>query len=112
MDSSGPRIARSLASLLSRGTWVASLIIAAGLLMGWAGQASAGSAMMTGGILLVVVLPVIRVVTVLVHFYSAGERRFMVWCIAVLAIIAVSVVAGLMSPELAPVAPQESLRAP
>jgi hypothetical protein len=36
----------------------------------------------------------------------------MAWCIAVLAIIVVSVVAGLMSPELAPGTAQESLRAP
>lgn len=97
MDSSGPRIARSLASLLSGGTWVASLLIAAGLLAGWAGAATAGSAMTTGGILLVVLLPVMRVVTVLAHFHGAGERKFMAWCIAVLAIIAVSVVAGVMS---------------
>ena len=95
MDSSGPRIARSLASLLSRGTWVASLVIAAGLLMGWAGKAAAGSVTTTAGILLVVLLPVIRVVTVLGYFRTAGERKFMAWCIAVLAIIAVSVVAGL-----------------
>ena len=95
MDSSGPRIARSLASLLSRGTWVASLVIAAGLLLGWAGKAIAGSVTTTAGILLVVLLPIIRVVTVLGYFRTAGERKFMAWCIAVLAIIAVSVVAGL-----------------
>jgi hypothetical protein len=112
MDSSGPRIARLLASLLSGGTWVASLVIAAGLLTSWAGQAGVGSAMTTAGILLVVLLPVIRVVTVLAHFSAAGERKFMAWCIAVLAIIVVSVVAGLMSPELAPGTAQESLRAP
>jgi uncharacterized membrane protein len=99
MDSSGPRIARSLANLLSGGTWVASLVIAAGLLMGWAGAGSTGSVVTTGGILLVVLLPVIRVVTVLAHFFTTRERKFMAWCIAVLAIIAVSVVAGLMSPS-------------
>jgi len=53
--------------------------------------------MTTGGILLVVLLPVIRVVTVLAHFHAAGDRKFMAWCIAVLAIIAVSVIAGVMS---------------
>ncbi len=98
MDSSGPRVARSLASLLSGGTWVASLLIAAGLLMGWAGSAIAGSAITTGGIVLVVLLPVIRVITVLAHFYAAGERKFMAGCMAVLAIIAVSVIAGVLSP--------------
>jgi hypothetical protein len=97
MDSSGPRIARSLASLLSRGTWVASLVIAAGLLMGWAGEAAAGSVTTTAGILLVVLLPIMRVVTMLAHFFTAGERKFMAWCMAVLAIIAVSVIAGVMS---------------
>ena len=95
MDSSDPRIARLLASLLSRGTWVASLVIAAGLLMSWAGKATAGSVTTTAGIVLVVLLPIVRVVTVLGYFRAAGERSFMAWCIAVLAIIAVSVVAGL-----------------
>ena len=95
MDSSGPRIARSLASLLSRGTWVASLVIAAGLLLGWAGKATAGSVTTTAGILLVVLLPIMRIVTVLGHFLVAGDRKFMAWCVAVLAIIAVSVFAGM-----------------
>jgi len=95
MDSSGPGIARSLARLLSVGTWVASVVIAAGLLMDWAGAVSAGKAVTTAGILLVVLLPIMRIVTVLGHFLVAGDRKFMAWCVAVLAIIAVSVFAGM-----------------
>ena len=95
MDRFEPGLARSLASLLTRGTWVASVVIAAGLVVSWAGAAPAGAAITTAGIVLVVLLPVIRVGAVLVHFFTAGERRFMAWCAAVLAIIAVSVIAGL-----------------
>lgn len=96
MDSSGPRIASSLASLLVHGTWIASLVIAAGLLMGWAGAVTAGTATTTAGILLVVLLPILRVVMVLAHFFAAGDRKFMAWCVAVLAIIAASVIAGVI----------------
>jgi uncharacterized membrane protein len=97
MDSSGPGVARSLARLLSGGTWVASLVIAAGLLLGWAGAARAGTTVTTAGILVVVLLPIMRVVTVLAHFFAVRDRKFMAWCVAVLAIIAASVIAGVMS---------------
>lgn len=95
VDKSAPRLARSLASLLARGTWVASIVIAAGLVAAWSGEATAGAAITTAGIVLVVLLPVIRVGTVLAHFRAVGERKFVVGCALVLVIIAASVLAGL-----------------
>lgn len=95
MDKSGPGLARALASLLTRGTWLASIVIAAGLVASWSGEPTTGAAITTAGIVLVVLLPVIRVGTVLAHFRAVGERKFMAGCALVLVIIAASVLAGL-----------------
>lgn len=94
-EPSGLRLARSLASLLTRGTWVASIVIAFGLLISWSGAATTGATVTTAGIVLVVLLPVIRVGAVLAHFRAIGARRFVVGCALVLVIIAASVIAGL-----------------
>jgi len=95
MDKSGPRLARALASLLTRGTWLACIVIAAGQAVSWSGGLTTGATITTAGIVLVVLLPVIRVGAVLAHFRSVGERKFMAGCVLVLVIIAASVIAGL-----------------
>ena len=94
-DQSGAKLARSLASLLTRGTWLASIVIAVGLLVGWSGEIATSAGIITAGIALVVLLPVIRVGAVLAHFRAVGERKFVVGGALVLVIIAASVIAGL-----------------
>src|SRR5579872_1655569 len=84
VDRSGLRLARSLASLLTRGTRLASIVIAFGLVLSWSGAATTGAAITTAGIVLVVLLPVIRVGAVLAHFRAVGERKFVVGCALVL----------------------------
>jgi uncharacterized membrane protein len=97
MDSSGPGLARTLASLLTRGTWVASIVIAAGLLASWEGKEARGAALTTAGIVIVILLPIVRIGRVMAYFAGLGERRFVGLCALVLAIIALSVLVGMQS---------------
>lgn len=93
---------RVIGALLWYGTWLASTVIAAGLLMtAWeSGDASyhlpvSGPGVVKGGIALFILLPVARVVVMLVAFLRARDLTYAVIAALVLAIIAVSILVEL-----------------
>ena len=89
-----------LARVLSGGTWLASGIIALGLalpLPGWPGDppASAGQWVVTAGIAILILLPVLRVLLMLIAFVRGGDYRLGAIAALVLAVIALGSVLGL-----------------
>lgn len=88
---------RVIRALLWYGTWIASTVIAAGLIMtAWeSGDPSyrlpvSGYNVVKGGIALFILLPVARVVVMLVAFLRIRDLTYVVIAAFVLAIIAVS----------------------
>ena len=81
---------RLLASLLSRGTWLATAVIALGLVL----PAHTGTRIVTVGIALMILLPVLRVVLMLIMFTRAHDRRFAAISALVLAIILLAALLG------------------
>jgi uncharacterized membrane protein len=63
-----PSLERLLASLLYYGTWLASAVIAAGLVVALFGGHSWTMRIVTAGILLLIMLPVVRVTLMLIVF--------------------------------------------
>jgi uncharacterized membrane protein len=84
---------RMLGSLLHYGTLLASLVIAAGLLVAPASGAM-GVRIATVGIVLFILLPVVRVGAMLVFFLRARDYRFGAIAALVLLIILFSYVVG------------------
>jgi uncharacterized protein DUF1634 len=85
-------LALLLATVLHRGTWIGSCVIAVGLALPMVGGSEASSAMMgtwiiTAGILLLIVLPVLRVLLMLIVFVRERDFRFGATAMLVLAII-------------------------
>ena len=81
-----------LAKVLHRGTWLGSCVIALGLALpmaDWSGAASSitGTRIITAGIALLVILPVLRVVLMLIVFVRERDFLFSAISILVLAII-------------------------
>jgi hypothetical protein len=83
-----------LGSLLGRGTWVACVVIAAGLVAQLFHQRVAGSQIVTAGIGIIIALPIIRVATMLNYFIRRNEIGFAVLGATVLVIVAVGMVLG------------------
>lgn len=79
-----------LARLLSIGTWLASAVIAAGLLGG-------GSSAVTIGVALFILLPVARLLLLLWTFLRERDYRFGALAAFVLAVITLGVVLGARS---------------
>jgi hypothetical protein len=80
-----------LATVLHRGTWIGSSVIAVGLALPMVGGSETLSAMMgtwiiTAGILLLIVLPVLRVLLMLIVFVRERDFRFGAIAMLVLAI--------------------------
>jgi uncharacterized membrane protein len=94
---------RWLAALLEYGTWIACAVIAAGLLLNAASGPSAsqanvapwGANVITAGVGLFVLLPVLRVTLMLVVFAQQRNRRYVAIAVTVLAIIAAGCVLGI-----------------
>lgn len=82
-----------LGRLLHYGTYVASAVIAVGLMLALASSA-AGMRIATAGIVLFILLPVVRVGAMLVFFWRARDFRFATIAALVLLIIAFSFVVG------------------
>jgi hypothetical protein len=100
---SHPKLDCWLAALLEYGTWIACAVIAAGLLLNavtGAGTAQAkdapwGAKVITAGVGLFVLLPVLRVTLMLVVFARQRNRRYVAIAATVLAIIAAGCVLGI-----------------
>lgn len=91
---------RLLARVLHRGTWLGWSVIALGLALpmaGWSGALSAviSRRVVTAGIALLIVLPVLRVLLMLIVFVRERDFRFGVIAILVLAIILLGSVLGM-----------------
>jgi hypothetical protein len=85
------------AKLLTVGTWVASGLIASGLLIGCFGAENLSSAIVKVGVGLFIALPAIRVATAVVYFFRIGDWRFGGTSALVLAIILAGIGAGLLA---------------
>jgi uncharacterized membrane protein len=86
-----------LARLLDRGTWIACMVIAAGLSARLLGYGALGDRVATIGVGLIIALPVLRVGTMLEYFHRRGEKRFGGLCALVLIIIVTSVILGIVT---------------
>jgi len=94
---------RVIAGLLWYGTWLASAVIALGLLVGTAQQQLAmsspgglsGPGLVRGGIALFISLPIARVGLMLLLFLHERDYTYMTLSALVLAIMAAGFVAGL-----------------
>jgi Protein of unknown function (DUF1634) len=94
-----PGLDQLLAKVLHRGTWLGSSVIALGLALpmaGWSGDSSATiyTRIVTAGVALLIVLPVLRVFLMLVVFVRERDVRFSVIAMLVLAIILLGSVLG------------------
>ena len=84
-----------MAATLSRGTWLASAAIALGLLLPSLTQQ--GTRIVTVGLALFILLPVLRVMLMLVAFLRARDFPLTAVAALVLAIIGLSVAVGSLS---------------
>ena len=94
-----PQLDRLLAGVLHRGTWLGSTVIALGLALPIARGSGASSAMMctrivTAGIALIIILPLLRVLLMLIVFVRERDYRFSAIATLVLAIILVGSALG------------------
>ncbi|MFT4068407.1 DUF1634 domain-containing protein [Paraburkholderia sp.] len=99
------RLEHWLANLLHYGTWLASITIATGLALTLALPAaptgtaashatSAGMSVMTAGVALFILLPIMRLILMLGVFLRRRDYRFGAIAALVLAIVAVGLVVG------------------
>jgi uncharacterized membrane protein len=91
-----------IAQLLWRGTWLASALVAAGMILAAVQQFEglqairlSGDDLVKAGVALFILLPVARVVLLLVVFLRENDYMYMAISALVLAIIAAGVVSGL-----------------
>lgn len=94
-----PELDQLLARVLQRGTWLGSTVIALGMALPIIGGSGASSAMMctrivTVGIALIIILPVLRVLLMLIVFVRERDFRFSAIATLVLAIIVLGSVLG------------------
>ncbi len=87
---------RLLALLLSRGTWLASGLIALGLVL----PPPTASRLVAAGIALMILLPVLRLLLMLVLFTRARDHRFAAISALVLAIILLAALLGARAASL------------
>lgn len=87
------RLESLLASLLHYGTWIASGVIAAGIL-------SSSMPIVTVGIGLFILLPFLRVVLMLIVFLGERDYRFVAIAAAVLLIILAGLALGICAPKI------------
>ncbi|HQT78476.1 MAG: hypothetical protein B7Z80_24980 [Rhodospirillales bacterium 20-64-7] len=102
-----PALEKLLARVLLQGTWIASAVVAAGLLLAFIRPsglppALAGMRVMTAGIALFIMLPVLRVLLMLIVFVRERDNRFAAIAALVLAIIILGTVLGIRMAGGAP----------
>jgi uncharacterized membrane protein len=98
-----PRLERLLAAVLQYGTWLASGVIALGLALALIGGPAdphalpmlTGAHVVTAGIALLILLPVLRVALMLIVFVLERDYRFGAIAALVLMIIALGIVLGM-----------------
>ena len=94
------RIESLLAGVLNVGTWLASAVIAVGLVLSLFNQRTPfriGAQIITPGIGLFVLLPILRVILMLTIFVKQRDYRFAVAAAVVLLTIFAGLVAGILS---------------
>ena len=89
-----PELENLLAHLLDKGTWLASAVIAVGLLLTCAG--GPGMPVVRAGVALFIGLPVLRVMVMMVVFWRERDYRFGAIALVVLLIIAVGAVCAVV----------------
>jgi uncharacterized membrane protein len=90
------RLEPRLGATLRIGTWVASAVIAGGLV--WpVFHAAGGQAIVMTGIAIIIVLPVVRVALMFCAFVKTRDFRFVAVAAVVLLMIGLGVLAGLHS---------------
>jgi hypothetical protein len=99
LERAGARLEHWLASLLHYGTWIATGTIAAGLGLtprthGGTGPATIGASVMTAGIALFILLPIMRLILMLGVFLHQRDYRFGAIAALVLAIVAAGLLVG------------------
>lgn len=89
-----PRLERLLASLLHGGTWIGCLVIGIGLAIQAMKETVAGASMpiVTAGIALLILLPILRVLVMLLVFLHERDLRFSLIAASVLIIIVIGAV--------------------
>ncbi|HEY4075558.1 MAG TPA: hypothetical protein VGM26_01375 [Rhizomicrobium sp.] len=81
-----------LGHLLGYGTWIGSVLIAAGLAIP---SVATGSRLILAGIGFFIVLPVARVATMLTYFLMVGDKRLSLVAALVLGVICAGICIGL-----------------
>lgn len=89
-----PELESLLAHLLDKGTWLASAVLAVGLLLTGAG--ARGMPVVRAGIALFIGLPVLRVMVMMVVFWRERDYRFGAIALVVLLIIGVGAVCAVV----------------
>jgi hypothetical protein len=97
---------RVLASLLTGGTWLASLVIGAGLTLALAGwreglrepRLLSSTHIVSVGVLIFILLPVVRVAVMLTIYVRERDYRYVTIAASVLAIIAMGALLGVRLP--------------
>lgn len=87
---------RRVALVLGAGTWIASAVIGAGLLL------PSGAAVVNAGVALFIALPILRVAVMLVEFLRRQDYRIAIIAAAVLAVILLGIVLGGTEAATAP----------
>jgi uncharacterized membrane protein len=96
MELTTGRLESRLGATLRIGTWVASAVIASGLV--WpVFYAAGGKAIVMTGIAIIITLPVVRVALMFSAFVKARDFRFVAVAAVVLLMIGLGVLAGLNS---------------
>jgi hypothetical protein len=91
------RLERLLAALLHYGTWAGSCVIAAGIALRWCASAAAaqfGSAALTAGVCIIILLPVARLMLMLAVYVAECDYRFASISAFVLLVVIAGCVAG------------------
>lgn len=88
------RLEQLLAQLLQYGTWLASAVIALGLLLALSDGAM-GLSLVSTGIVLFILLPILRLSLMMIVFLHERDYRFGLIASIVLTIIALSFIVGL-----------------
>jgi uncharacterized membrane protein len=95
-----PPLERILAEVLHYGTWLASAVIAVGLALalGESILSVSGLPIVTAGIAMFILLPVVRVILMLIVFVRERDYRFAAIAATVLAVIVLGLVVGTILP--------------
>jgi uncharacterized membrane protein len=96
------RIEPLLAGVLNVGTWLASIVIAAGLVLSLFHQRTlflTGAQIVTAGIGLFVLLPILRVILMLIFFTKERDHKFAAAAAVVLLTIFAGLVVGILAKQ-------------